>query len=228
VPPACRVELCAIGASGAVPIAETATIRRVAPVAHDFAALPRPTYAYLLGLYLGDGVISQHARTWALRISLDMMWPGIMLECSNAMQAVFPENKVSFCRPDPEAWCAVATVYSKQLPCLFPQHGLGLKYRRGIELADWQEQIVDEHPEQVLRGLIHSDGSRFINRVRVKGNVYEYPRYTFTNASDDIRGMFTSACDRLGIEWRRMNERNISVARRESVARLDEFVGPKN
>jgi hypothetical protein len=60
------------------------------------------------------------------------------------------------------------------------------------------------------------------------GKVYEYPRYNFTNASDDIRTLFTSACDGLGIQWRRMNERNISVARRESVALLDEFVGPKN
>jgi hypothetical protein len=31
----------------------------------------------------------------------------------------------------------------------------------------------------------------------------------------------------LGIEWRVMNRWTISVARRASVARLDEFVGPK-
>jgi hypothetical protein len=31
----------------------------------------------------------------------------------------------------------------------------------------------------------------------------------------------------LGIEWRQMNRYNISVARSESVARLDEFIGPK-
>jgi hypothetical protein len=31
----------------------------------------------------------------------------------------------------------------------------------------------------------------------------------------------------LGIEWRAMNRWNISVARRASVAQLDEFVGPK-
>jgi hypothetical protein len=45
--------------------------------------------------------------------------------------------------------------------------------------------------------------------------------------SADIRGLFCDACDRLGIAWRRMNARNISVARRAAVARLDEFVGPK-
>jgi hypothetical protein len=194
---------------------------------HNPADLPHPSYAYLLGMYLGDGHISS-SRIWRLRISLAMVWPGIVLECWKAMEAVFPSNRVSFCQPDPNSDCVVASVYSNQLPCLFPQHGPGPKHLRPIELADWQQEIVTEQPGRFLRGLIHSDGSRFTNRVRVKGKTYEYPRYNFTNASDDIRGLFSAACDQLGIAWRRMNERNISVARRDAVARLDEFVGPKN
>src|SRR5579885_1534775 len=40
--------------------------------AHDFAALPAETYAYLLALYLGDGCIGRSGRaSWALRIALD-------------------------------------------------------------------------------------------------------------------------------------------------------------
>jgi hypothetical protein len=35
------------------------------------------------------------------------------------------------------------------------------------------------------------------------------------------------ALDRLGIPWTQMNAKNISVAKREAVARLDEFVGAK-
>jgi hypothetical protein len=75
--------------------------------------------------------------------------------------------------------------------------------------------------------LIHSDGCRFLNRVTAGGRIYAYPRYNFTNASGDIRALFTDTCDLLGIEWRRMNARNISIARRASVSRLDGFVGPK-
>ena len=52
-------------------------------------------------------------------------------------------------------------------------------------------------------------------------------RYQFTNASPDIRAIFCDACDALGIEWRRMKEGDISVARRGSVAKLDAFIGPK-
>ena len=68
-----------------------------------------------------------------------------------------------------------------------------------------------------------------MNRVRNKaGRSYEYPRYQFSNRSDDIRELFTLACDRLGVEWRRMNQWNIAVSKRQSVARLDEFIGPKS
>ena len=194
----------------------------------DFSKVPHESYAYVLGLYLGDGHITRCPRTWRLRISLDLRWKRLILMCADAMDRVFPRNRVLLVLERPFAGCAVVSVYSSHLPLLFPQHGPGMKHLRKIELADWQQEIVDTHTELFLRGLIHSDGCRFINRVRVGGKAYEYPRYNFTNASADIRKLFTDGCDRLGVQWRRMNERNISVARRESVARLDEFIGPKH
>jgi hypothetical protein len=194
---------------------------------HAFQALPRASYAYLLGMYLGDGSIARMPRTWRLRIALDLAWPGIIEECESSMPAVFPNNRILSYRPDPSSRHQVVSVYSTQLPCLFPQHGAGPKHRRPIKLADWQATLVQEQPEQFIRGLIQSDGCRFINRVRVGGKAYAYPRYNFTNASEDIRTLFTSTCDLLGIEWRPMNARNISIARRGSVSKLDRFVGPK-
>jgi acyl dehydratase len=94
-------------------------------------------------------------------------------------------------------------------------------------LRSWQQELVARSPELFLRGLIHSDGCRFTNPVRHGEKLYTYPRYNFTNASADIRKLFCDTCDLLAIEWRVMNARNVSVARRESVARLDEFIGPK-
>jgi hypothetical protein len=179
-------------------------------------------------MYLGDGSIDRMPRTWRLRITLDLGYPRVTRECASAMQAVLPINKVLVYRSDPGSRCVVAVVYSKQMVCLFPQHGPGLKHLRPITLETWQADLVNEQPQQFLRGLIHSDGCRFTNRVRVRGKTYEYPRYNFTNASDDIRSLFTSTCDLLGIEWRRMNARNISVAKHDSVGRLDRFVGPKS
>ena len=194
---------------------------------HDFAALPPASYAYILGMYLGDGDISRIGRTWRLRISLDMGWPGVTACCASALKALFPHNRVSLYRPDAVKRLVVASVYSNQLLCLFPQHGPGRKHGRRIELVPWQSQLVAGQTEDFLRGLIHSDGCRSLNTVSGSRVVYQYPRYTFSNRSDDIRRLFTDSCDRLGLEWRQMNAWNISVARRASVARLDEFVGPK-
>lgn len=195
---------------------------------HADQRLPESDYAYLLGQYLGDGFLATHPRrVFRLRISVCTHYPGIVEDVRSAMTSVMPRSKVVF-RPHPRDHCGEVSSFSKQWICLFPQHGPGRKHERLIELEPWQVEIVDDQPEAFLRGLIHSDGCRAINTVRSPtGKTYSYPRYHFTNASDDIRGLFCRTCDQLGIEWRRMNARNISVARRASVARLDEFVGPK-
>jgi len=94
-------------------------------------------------------------------------------------------------------------------------------------IAECRHAIADQYPGALLRGLVHSDGWRGSNRVSAGGKHYSYPRYQLSNRSDDIRSIFTGACDRLGIAWRPWGRWNISVARRDSVALLDRFVGPK-
>jgi hypothetical protein len=83
-----------------------------------------------------------------------------------------------------------------------------------------------------LRGLLHSDGCRTVNRFTTKlpsGRVaeYAYPRWFFSNRSADIRGLFCATCDAVGVRWTQSNPRNISISHRDSVARLDEHVGAK-
>ncbi|GGN77817.1 hypothetical protein GCM10010112_51180 [Actinoplanes lobatus] len=112
-------------------------------------------------------------------------------------------------------------------PCLLPQHGPGAEHRREITLTDWQQEFVDEYPGRLVRGLFHSDGSRFINRVITQGRPYSYPRYNFVNESVDIMRICQKALDRLGIDWRMAPRNALPVARRSAVARLDEVVGPK-
>jgi hypothetical protein len=76
-------------------------------------------YAYLLGMYLGDGCISQGRRgVYRLRIALDVKYGGIVRECAAAMQAVVPWNRVH-CQVTPKNYVEVHA-YSKSWLCLSP------------------------------------------------------------------------------------------------------------
>lgn len=188
-------------------------------------------YAYLLGIYLGDGHIATCPKdVFRLTIVQDEKYVGLISECNEAIQGLIAGSPldVSFVQSE---GCIRINSYWKHWPCVFPQHGAGRKHERTIRLEGWQHSIVDRCPHRFIRGLIHSDGYRGMNRVRrpVAGEVksYSYPRYQFTNESSDIKQLFCEACDRLGVNWRRMNRKTISVARRADVAKLDLMIGPK-
>jgi hypothetical protein len=188
--------------------------------------LPPREYAYLLGIYLGDGTVLRYPRdVFALNIFQDARYPGVIGEIVRATQAVMPKNKVTVYRRHAGANMVMIACYSKLWPQVFPQTGPGMKHTRKIELTAWQWGIVWQDPGVFLRGLIHSDGCRVMNKVW--HGRYAYPRYFFSNESEDIRQIFRQTCDLIGVEHRDNRRNSISVAKRESVARLDECVGPK-
>lgn len=196
-------------------------------------------YSYLLGLYLGDGYIGAITKeVYYFSIACCNTWPGLMEECAASLVQVFP---VSVFKVQREG-CTEVKATSKHWQCIFPQHGPGKKHERLIALEPWQQRIVDEHPKSFIRGLIHSDGCRVINRIRRKKTrgdeeYYEYPRYHFRNVSTDITALLTHALDRVGVTWRHHLTRHdkkawqdqhvISISRKDAVARMDSFVGPK-
>ncbi|WP_030292117.1 helix-turn-helix domain-containing protein [Streptomyces katrae] len=183
------------------------------------------SYVYLLGLYLGDGCISPHPRGGHhLRIACADAWPGLIELCRAAITAVRPDHKVYVLQ---RQGCVAVTSYGRHWTCLFPQHGPGKKHERRIVLEGWQQEIVDAHPWEFVRGLIHSDGCRITNWTVRNGKRYEYPRYFFTNKSADITRLLTSTLDRLGVEWKQANACNVSVARKASVALMAAHIGPK-
>jgi hypothetical protein len=214
------------------------------PRCEPLPGLPRQldAYSYLLGLYLGDGCLTpagDPARgVWRLRVMCSGTWPGLIELCAGAMAAVRPDHKVSRV---PAPGCTEVHSNWKHWPCLFPQHGPGKKHDRTIALEPWQRAIVEESTKEFVRGLVHSDGSRVVNRVKRKlpdggEKYYEYPRYHFTNVSTDIIGLYIEALELLEIPWKahtspgkgtRRDKHVVSVSKREAVARMDGFVGPK-
>jgi hypothetical protein len=131
--------------------------KRSCPRCHG-VPLDEPAYAYLLGLYLGDGcLIRQRKDVYLLSIACCDAWPGLITAAKDATRQVMPASAV-FSRQRTGMTEVKST--SKHWPCLFPQHGPGMKHTRKIELAEWQQVIVDRYPGDFVRGLIHSDGYR--------------------------------------------------------------------
>jgi hypothetical protein len=203
-------------------------------LARGWSPPDRLSYCYVLGLYLGDGHIAVHrgGRSGALRLSLDAIYPGIVAEAKTALETTFVGGHVSqYTHGSPN--CVLLQISHPAVLKALPHHGPGKKHARRIELASWQAEITRAHPEAFIRGLIHSDGCRTVNRFKTKlpsGRVaeYEYPRYFFSNLSADIRQIFIEHCELLGIRCTTGHHRNVSVSHRKSVALLEEIVGPKS
>lgn len=187
------------------------------------------SYVLLFGYYLGDGCISASRGTFALRVSCDARYPGIIRAVTNAVEAVHSGGKACHVAAP---GCVVVKNSWKHWPCLFPQHGPGRKDQRRLILEPWQQVLVERHPAAFVRGLFHSDGCRFENwtvkTVAGKRKRYTYPRWMFTNHSEEIRLWCTYALDLLGIPWRQPYWKTIAVSRRDGVAMMDELVGPKS
>jgi hypothetical protein len=74
-------------------------------------------YVYLLGLYLGDGMLTAAPkRVWRLRIVLDAKYPGILDRCQQASEAVSSRPMGRVQKPG----CFELYSNWKHWRCLFP------------------------------------------------------------------------------------------------------------
>ena len=164
-----------------------------------------------------------------MRIFQDKRYVNLIARCDAVITAV-SGKRASHVR---KIGCVQISANWKHWIHAFPQHGPGPKHTRPIRLEAWQVEMVTTSPKPFLAGLVHSDGCRFLNPIRCRAidggfRRYSYPRYSFSNASDDIRRLFTDTCELLGVRWTQMNARNVAVSRQADVAFLDTFIGPKS
>lgn len=201
----------------------------------NFTEGQKKAYSYLLGQYLGDGCLDLAPRgVWRMRIASDCKYPNIIQEIKDKFAIILPNNKTlsNVVKRNGKPSCDQVTVYSKHLFDMFPQHGEGSKHERKISLMDWQKSIIDMYPKLFLRGLIHSDGSRFLVKREQKY------RYQFTNCSKDIIEIYKEYMDKLSIHHFTCNKPltgsmknpsyNVFTSNAASVAFLDSFIGAKS
>lgn len=182
-----------------------------------------PIYSYLLGLYLGDGYINKCERTFRMRIALDKKYIKLNEYAVDNMKKLFIENKVGIVNY--ENYINIS-VYNSQIPNLFPQHGKGVKHSRDVSLKKWQKDISIS--EELIKGLIHSDGCFYKETIK---NKYIYERYVFSNKSEDLHEIFQNLCEELDIDFDFQNKgdgsSNTRIAKKESVEKLKNIIGTK-
>lgn len=152
-------------------------------------------YAYLLGLYLGDGCIRlKHRNIYVLKISLHRAEIDFKTSATICLNEIFPDNKILYEYPN-RTNVTIVYIYSIFIPLLFPQHGPGRKNSRQIVLHQWQEKILKTNNNFFITGLFDSDGCGTCQSTKkIIGGVvkyYKYLKYSFSNTSTDILNLFT-------------------------------------
>jgi Homeodomain-like domain len=135
-------------------VAQAAEATGLKPVQWGFESLHQhqhPAYAYLLGLYLGDGCISRVPRTYVLRIFLNDGQPHVIAEAARAISQLAPK-RVGLSRIGRRV--VVVRMYWGGWPLMLPQHGHPLRrlpastHRQGQELSGVRIlQPLGGHPQ---------------------------------------------------------------------------------
>ena len=139
------------------------------------------------GLYLGDGCISAHARgVYRLRLFLDARYPGIVERRGGARYGACSLRTASIASRARAGSRTAPHVPTSSSPCTrrpcrvsFLSTAPGASTSARSRSRNGSAGSLRRYPEPLLRGLIHSDGCRFINT----GRNWRHPRYSFSNAS---------------------------------------------
>ena len=91
------------------------------------------SYAYLLGMYLGDGCLYAGRGRGRLQISLDSSYPAVIDDCWSAMVLSMPDRRAGLVHRGGER-VTILQSCSKLWLIAFPQHGPGRKHERAIVL----------------------------------------------------------------------------------------------
>lgn len=182
-------------------------------------------YSFILGLYLGDGCITENGRnetSYKLRISQDNKYPKVVNTIQTKLSEFFgKESKLV-----ENKGCFHITIYDKYLPYYLPQHGKGFKHDRDVKLNEFQRKIIDYR--ELMKGLWLSDGSFYIARIRK----YKYERYNFTNKSLDIIELFEKCLEIEGVNYsKRLKPNNIwiiEIQNKKGVENLKSILGTKD
>ena len=123
----------------------------------------RRTLAYVVGLAIGDGNLSNpNGRAARLRITCDTRYKLLIQNICQAIQTLLPQNRVNIIQRSTSF--VDISCYSKQWEhWLGWQVGRGSKYQQNVSVPEWIREN-EEFLIPCLKGLIETDGSIYYDR----------------------------------------------------------------
>lgn len=136
---------------------------RVPPRVLNMSVLNKKNLAYVIGVALGDGNLSNpNKRAVRLRVTCDTKYPNLIKKISSAIQELLPNNKVSIINSR-ETFCNISCYSNKWEDYLGWQAKAGSKYIQKVSIPKWIMKNK-EYSICCLRGLLETDGSIYTDR----------------------------------------------------------------
>ncbi len=146
--------------------------------------------AYVIGLALGDGNLSNNRGTTRLRITCDTKYPFLYKKILSSLKLLLPDNKVGIIDRGPN--CLDISVYSNHLEKLLEWRAKeGSKFLQKASVPNWIKNN-NQYKIACLRGLIETDGSIYNDR--------NYTMMTFKNIIPDLAKDFYNMVIDLGFK----------------------------
>jgi len=163
----------------------------------------KPNTAYLIGVALGDGNLSNpNGRATRLRVFCDKKYPNIIERIKISMKTMLPDNSVN---TSVRGNCVTVYCYSNKLETILGWNAMdGSKFAQKARVPPWIFES-DIFMRRCLKGLIETDGSVFKDRG-----------YTHVN--------FTTTIPELALDVENMIERLGYI---HSIQRIDEGMPKK-
>jgi hypothetical protein len=144
----------------------------------------KTTLAYVIGLALGDGNLSQVSRAIRLRITCDLKYPNLIETIQKSLQIIAPQNKVGIAKK--RGNCLDIYCYSNQWPKVLGWN-VGSKISQNVTVPSWI-RMRQEYSKACLRGLFQTDGCLYYD------SGYQMAAFTshISSLAENVIGMIQS------------------------------------
>ena len=150
----------------------------------------RPSTRALFGFYLGDGCLSRMGRSTALRVSCDRTWPGIVDDVERCIRGVHPLRPVFRVRA-PGVVVVHELLEALAVPVPAARARSQARTRPGHDRVAAGRRRSATPPTSCAACSTPTGAAPTTGRPgssRVSRSATDYPRWQFTNSSEEIRG----------------------------------------